>query len=43
MAHKRKGQLTPCKEWVKHLRKDGKREFWSAERNAEKKLIKEEQ
>lgn len=42
MAHKRKGQLTPPKEWAKHFRKDFKRIFWSKERIAEKKLIKKE-
>lgn len=42
MAHKRKGQLTPTQEWAKHLRKDGKRDFWKLERQAEVKLITRE-
>jgi hypothetical protein len=39
MSHKRKGQLTTSPEWVKHLRKIGKRFFWKGERLAEKKMI----
>lgn len=42
MAHKKKGFLTYSAEWVKHLRKDMKRIFWSGERNAKKKLMKKE-
>jgi hypothetical protein len=42
MSHKRKGQLTVASEWRKHLRKIGKRFFWSKERFAEKKLIEKE-
>jgi len=40
MTFKRKGQLTTSGEWVKHLRKIGKRFFWKSERIAEKKDIK---
>lgn len=38
MGQKRKGQLTPTKEWAKHLRKDFKRIFWSRERMASKRF-----
>ncbi len=42
MSHKRKGQLTVSKEWAKHLRKFWRRKFWKGERNAGKRLIKNE-
>ena len=42
MAYKRKGQLTTHIEWVKHLRKIGKRIFWKGEREAEKRLVSDE-
>lgn len=42
MAHKRKGQLTKTLDWAKHLRPFGKRRFWGAEREAEKRLIRKE-
>jgi hypothetical protein len=42
MAHKRKGQLTITKEWAKHLRKFLRRQFWKGERNAGKKIIRQE-
>lgn len=42
MAHKRKGQLSESREWAKHLRADGKRDFWKSERRAEKNLINQE-
>ena len=34
MAHIRIGQLTSSKEWAKHLRPYGKRDFWNRERKA---------
>lgn len=40
MATKKKGQLTSSGEWAKHLREILKRQFWKAERFAEKKWIK---
>lgn len=42
MATKKKGILSTSKEWAKHLRKDGKKSFWSSERYAVKQLIKKE-
>ncbi len=42
MTHKKKGHLTTSPEWAKHLRKYMKNQFWSGERNAEKKLIQSE-
>jgi len=42
MSTKKKGQLTTNSEWMKHLRKIGKRFFWKGERLAERKHIKEE-
>ena len=42
MSYKRKGQLTSDGEWVKHLKKIGKRLFWKKERKAEKNFIKED-
>jgi|GEM_PF-2268177 len=42
MANKKKGQLTSASEWAKHLRPYLKFQFWKGERNAEKKMIKEE-
>jgi hypothetical protein len=42
MATVKKGVLIADKEWVKHLRKFGKKNFWAAHRNAEKKLILKE-
>jgi len=42
MAHKRKGQLTTTGEWAKHLRNFLKRQFWKGERNAGKKVIRDE-
>ena len=42
MATKKKGQLTTVTEWAKHLRKNYKRIFWKAERQAEKTEIREE-
>lgn len=33
MSKKIKGTDTLCKEWWKHLRKKGKRAFWSSVRN----------
>ena len=32
MAHVQKDQLTATKEWAKHLRPWGKRDFWKRER-----------
>lgn len=32
MAHVHIGQLTATKEWAKHLRPYGKRDFWKRER-----------
>lgn len=42
MAHKKKGLLTTSPEWAKHLRKYMKNQFWRGEREAEKKLIRNE-
>lgn len=42
MAHKKKGHLTASGEWVKHLRKELKRQFWKGERNAGAKYISDE-
>ena len=36
MAHKRKGQLTVSGEWARHLRPWHRREFWKAERQAQR-------
>jgi hypothetical protein len=36
----KKGQFAVCGEWAKHLRKWGKREFWSSERGLSKKNLK---
>lgn len=35
MANVKKGQLSPARQWWKHLR-ETKRWFWKAERQAEK-------
>ncbi len=32
MAHVHVGQLTATKEWARHLRPNGKRDFWKRER-----------
>jgi len=37
---RKKGQFAVCGEWAKHLRKWGKREFWSSERGLSKKNLK---
>ena len=37
MSHKRKGQLTVSGEWARHLRPWHRREFWKAERQAQKR------
>ena len=42
MSTVKKGMLTIDGEWMKHLRKTGKRFFWKGERKAEKKLIEKE-
>jgi len=42
MSNVKKGQLIKPKEWAKHLRKFGKRVFWSAHRKAEQKEIKQQ-
>ncbi len=42
MSTKKKGQLTTNPEWMKHLRKIGKRFFWKGERLAEQKFIDNE-
>ena len=34
MSHKRVDQITVSGEWARHLRPDGKRAFWKAERRA---------
>jgi len=39
MSYKRKGQLSKSPEWVKHLRKFLRRQFWKKERISEKKFI----
>jgi len=39
MSTKKKGMLTTAGEYAKHLRRWGKRIFWSRERQAEHKLI----
>ena len=43
MSHKRKGQLTVSGEWARHLRPWHRREFWKAERQAEKRLVRTEE
>ena len=42
MSTVKKGVLTKDGEWVKHLRKIGKRFFWKGERKEGKKLINKE-
>ncbi|GHN02571.1 hypothetical protein WSM22_40600 [Cytophagales bacterium WSM2-2] len=42
MSTKKAGILTTSKEWAKHLRKFVKKQFWKAERFAEKAQIKAE-
>lgn len=42
MATKKKGILIPTLSWNKHLRKEGKRRFWSRHRMADKKLCRQE-
>jgi hypothetical protein len=42
MSFKRKGQLVPSWEWLKHFGKDLRRFFWKRERAAEKKQIEKE-
>lgn len=42
MSTKKKGMLTTDPEWVKHLKKIGKRFFWKGERQAEKRHINKE-
>jgi hypothetical protein len=42
MGHKRKGQLAKSQEWAQHLRKIGRRIFWSRERMAEKAEIRKQ-
>ena len=42
MAYKRKGLLTVSKEWAKHLKKGGKRDFWKRERKTIKREIKKD-
>ncbi len=39
MSTKKKDTLATSPEWARHLRKEGKREYWHRERNAEKKEI----
>ena len=39
MSTKKKDTLATSPEWARHLRKEGKREYWRRERNAEKKEI----
>jgi hypothetical protein len=40
MGSNKKGILTKCQEWAKHLRPFNKRVFWSKERQNEKRDIK---
>jgi hypothetical protein len=42
MAHKQKGITIRCMSWCKHLRKDGKKHFWGRQRQADKRLCKEQ-
>ena len=42
MSHVKKGQQTASPEWAKHLRPDGKREFWKRERLSEQATAREE-
>lgn len=42
MAHKRKDTLAKCLQWAVHLRPFGKREQSQRERNAAKKMIRQE-
>jgi hypothetical protein len=39
MGSNKKGILTKCQEWAKHLRPFNKRVFWSKERSLTKKDI----
>jgi hypothetical protein len=39
MGSNKKGVLTKCQEWAKHLRPFNKRVFWSKERSLTKKDI----
>lgn len=39
MSTKKSGVLAVSTEWAKHLRKWGKKAFWSSHRNKEKKFI----
>lgn len=39
MSNKRKGQTVAASEWAKHLRPDGRREFWKAQRQADKSIV----
>ena len=40
MSTKKKGMLTVSKEWARHLRPYGRRQFWSAERMAVRHALK---
>ena len=42
MPRKHKGQLTMSGEWARHLRPLLQRAFWKAERQAEKRYVREE-
>lgn len=39
MSHIHTGQLTASKEWAKHLRPWGKRDFWKRERKMARLLF----
>ena len=42
MSNKKKGLVKLSGEWAKHLRKWGKKYFWSTHREKEKNMIKNE-
>ena len=42
MATKKKGILTKPREWAKHFRPGGKRQFWKSHRAAESRLLYKE-
>lgn len=42
VSHKRISQVTVSGEWARHLRPWGKREFWKAERRAQREQAAQE-
>lgn len=43
MAGKRKGQLVSTQSWAVHMRPEGRRVFWKAERKAAKALARDQE